>query len=188
MRRTLAVLSLSVVFAVGLLIWALQSVTDPLHRPCGGGIFSSTAPSYGDDDSFKDVCDGIRDRRGQVFQALALPTGVVLLASAGWAIFLVTNSRHYRQEQQPPCGHPAHTGTPPRGTYREVLSGQPAFASILKARLAGTGQNVIPLASGVLVSNTSPRVTIRLTRRCESSSRWTTRVSVTTQWSTSWSA
>ena len=96
MRRTLAVLSLSVVVAAGPLIWALQPVMDPLDRPCGGGIFSSTTPSYKDDDSFKDVCEGIRDRRGQAFQAVALPTGVVLLASTGWAVFLVTNSRRYR--------------------------------------------------------------------------------------------
>lgn len=81
-RRTQAVLLLWVMIALGLLIWAFQPLTADLNRSCGGGIFSTTAPDPRDD-SFKDVCDGIRDTRAQAIQALAIPTGLALLASLG---------------------------------------------------------------------------------------------------------
>ena len=92
MRRALIVLTLSLFAAAGLLVWALQPVNDPLGRPCGGGIFSTTSPNP-DDDSFVDGCDGVRQRRESDIQAGAVPAAVVLLASLGCVVFLLTERR-----------------------------------------------------------------------------------------------
>ena len=92
MRRALIVLTLSLFAAAGLLVWALQPVNDPLGRPCGGGIFSTTSPNP-DDDSFVDGCDGVRQRRESDIQAGAVPAAVVLLASLGCVVYLLSERR-----------------------------------------------------------------------------------------------
>ena len=92
MRRALAVLSISVVVAVGLLIWAFQPVADVTNRPCGGGIFSATSPDF-QDDSFKDMCDGARDERTRAIEAIAWPTGAALLGSLGVVALLGAERR-----------------------------------------------------------------------------------------------
>lgn len=92
MRRALIVLTLSMLAAAGLVLWARQPVNDPLGRSCGGGIFSVTSPKP-DDDSFKDVCDGLRQSRGSDIKALAVPTAAALLASLGCVAFLATERR-----------------------------------------------------------------------------------------------
>ena len=92
MRRALIVLTLSVLAAAGLVLWARQPVSDPLGRSCGGGISSVTSPNR-DDDSFMDGCDSVRQSRERDIQAWAVPTGAALLASLGCAALLLNERR-----------------------------------------------------------------------------------------------
>jgi hypothetical protein len=87
MRRALVGLVLALVLVVGVLVWAIQPITDDLGRSCGGGVFSSTAVDASDD-SYKDVCDGLRDARAQAVQPVAVVGVLALLGCLGWVTFV----------------------------------------------------------------------------------------------------
>ena len=83
MNKTFRRIALASALAVGVLVWAIRPIADDLGRSCGGGVFSSTS-ALGSDDSYKDVCDGLRDARVQIVQPVALVAGLALVACLGW--------------------------------------------------------------------------------------------------------
>jgi hypothetical protein len=70
----------------------LGDITDDLGRSRGGGVFSSTAAD-GSDDSYKGVCDGLRDARIQALQPVAVVAGLALVACLGWVTFVAWERR-----------------------------------------------------------------------------------------------
>jgi hypothetical protein len=92
MRRAVAGLILASALALGPFVWAIRPITDDEGRSCGGGVFSSTAAD-GSDDSYKDVCDGLRDAREQALQPAAVVAGLALLGCVGWVTFVAWERR-----------------------------------------------------------------------------------------------
>jgi hypothetical protein len=92
MRRAAVALLLSAALATGVLIWALLPISDPLGRSCGGGVFSSSVPRP-NDDSYLDVCNGLRRQRRDQLATPAPLAGLLLLGSLAWAGALVVRRR-----------------------------------------------------------------------------------------------
>jgi hypothetical protein len=93
MRRALIALALAVLAAGVLLAWAVRPIVDDLGRSCGGGVFSVTQPDTSDD-SYLDVCSGLRDDREQVIQPVAVVVGLVLIGCLGWVMFSAWERRN----------------------------------------------------------------------------------------------
>jgi len=93
MRRALIALTLALVAAGVLVVCAVRPIVDDLGRSCGGGVFSVTQPD-GSDDSYLDVCSGLREGREQVLQPAAVVVGLALVGCLGWVTFLVWERRN----------------------------------------------------------------------------------------------
>ena len=61
-RWAAAALALVLVAAAAVAIWASWPITDELGRSCGGGVFGTSVERV-NDDSYLDVCNGLRDQR-----------------------------------------------------------------------------------------------------------------------------
>jgi hypothetical protein len=93
--RKRAVLTLALVVAglVGVAVLAWWPITDLLGRSCGGGVFGTSVARAGDD-SYLDVCNGLRDQRRALVQTPAVVGGLVVVAAAAWVTWLVIDDRN----------------------------------------------------------------------------------------------
>lgn len=92
-NRALLALGLVVAGLVAVTVWAWWPITDPLGRSCGGGVFGMSV-ARADDDSYLDVCNGLRNQRRTLVVTPAVVGGLTLAAAAAWVAWAVAADRN----------------------------------------------------------------------------------------------
>jgi hypothetical protein len=93
LRRATIALGAILLAAVAVAIWAFWPITDPLGRPCGGGVFG-TSVERPNDDSYLDVCNGLRDQRQTAVETPAIVAGLALVGGGVWVAVAVVDHRN----------------------------------------------------------------------------------------------
>jgi hypothetical protein len=82
-RRATLALVVVLLAGAGVAVWALWPITDPLGRSCGGGVFASSQERW-NDDSYLDVCNGLRDERRAAVVVPAVVAAFALVGAGAW--------------------------------------------------------------------------------------------------------
>ena len=84
---------LVLVAVVGVAVWASSPITDDLGRACGGGVFG-TSDARLNDDSYLDVCNGLRDARRAAVETPGIVVGLALIGVGIWVSWAVVVRRN----------------------------------------------------------------------------------------------
>ena len=68
-------------------------ITDSLGRTCGGGVFG-TSVARANDDSYLDVCNGLRDDRRAAVQTPGIVAALALIGVGIWVSWAVVDHRN----------------------------------------------------------------------------------------------
>jgi hypothetical protein len=93
LRRAVIALALVLVAVVAIAIWASWPITDDLGRSCGGGVFG-TSVERANDDSYLDVCNGLREARQAAVETPGIVVGLALLGVGTWVAWAVVVRRN----------------------------------------------------------------------------------------------
>jgi len=92
-RWAAAALALVLVAAAAVAIWASWPITDELGRSCGGGVFGTSVERV-NDDSYLDVCNGLREDRRAAVQTPGIVVGLTLVGVGIWVSRAVVERRN----------------------------------------------------------------------------------------------
>ena len=92
-KRAALTLGLALAGLLGVAVWAWWPITDPLGRSCAGGEFGTSVTRAGDD-SYLDVCNGLRDQRRTLVETPAVVGALAVIAGAVWVTWVVIDDRN----------------------------------------------------------------------------------------------